>query len=95
MTQSNRLAEQVVYEATEATTPGMWLVDLIPMRMTCLIAVISTVLIYVAVRHIPSWFPGARFKQIGREYRATMDRFVNEPHEYTKAELVRHDCCER
>ena len=43
----------------------------------------------LAVKHIPSWFPGAQFKRDAAVWKGKMEAFVNEPFDYTKQQMVR------
>jgi hypothetical protein len=45
-------------------------------------------LIRILVRYVPSWFPGAEFKRVAKRYRAKLERFINEPHEWVKSQMV-------
>jgi hypothetical protein len=40
------------------------------------------------VAYIPAWFPGAQFKRVAAAYRARVNRFLNEPLERVKREMV-------
>jgi hypothetical protein len=42
----------------------------------------------VTVTYLPSWFPGAQFKRIARDYKATMNKFLDEPYEWVKDQMV-------
>ncbi len=43
----------------------------------------------ILVRHIPDWFPGAGFKQIAKEWRATIyDMVDSRTHEHAKQQMV-------
>ena len=42
-----------------------------------------------AVKHIPSWFPGAQFKRDAEVWKSKMEAFVNEPYDFTKQQMVR------
>jgi hypothetical protein len=41
------------------------------------------------VKYVPSWFPGADFKRIAQEYRATIDEFIDLPWAWVKDQVVR------
>ncbi|KAK0439110.1 cytochrome P450 [Armillaria borealis] len=40
------------------------------------------------IRHIPDWFPGAGFKQITKEWRATIFDLVDRTHDYVKQQMA-------
>jgi hypothetical protein len=41
------------------------------------------------VKHVPEWFPGARFKTQAREWRKSVDAMVDAPFAFVKRSLVR------
>jgi hypothetical protein len=42
-----------------------------------------------AVNYLPEWFPGGGFKKTAARMRALRERFMNEPFNFTKEEIVR------
>ncbi|KAI0324071.1 cytochrome P450 [Cubamyces sp. BRFM 1775] len=40
-----------------------------------------------ALKHVPSWFPGAGFKRNAAVWKQKMEAFVNVPYDYTKAQM--------
>lgn len=41
------------------------------------------------LRHIPSWFPGARFKRLAETYKPYSEAVVNQPYETILEQMVR------
>lgn len=44
--------------------------------------------IFPALSYVPEWFPGTRWKQKVREWRADKEQAMNELFEWTKAQVV-------
>ncbi|CAE7138996.1 unnamed protein product [Rhizoctonia solani] len=44
--------------------------------------------IFPAMIHIPDWFPGTGWKRIGREWRETKEKAMDEPFEWTKSQVA-------
>jgi hypothetical protein len=42
-----------------------------------------------SVNYLPEWFPGGGFKKTAAGMRALRERFMHEPFNFTKAEIVR------
>jgi hypothetical protein len=42
----------------------------------------------IAVRHLPSWLPGAGFRRSAVEWKKLIEDFVNEPYEDCKQKIV-------
>jgi len=40
------------------------------------------------LRYVPSWFPGAGFKKLAKEWKSATVKMVDLPFEYIKTELV-------
>ncbi|PFH50869.1 hypothetical protein AMATHDRAFT_60362 [Amanita thiersii Skay4041] len=40
-----------------------------------------------SLRHLPDWFPGAGFKQVAKEYRATLEEMVERPFQFVKQQM--------
>ncbi|KAG5716246.1 O-methylsterigmatocystin oxidoreductase [Termitomyces sp. T112] len=66
-----KLADQATYQFSLATTPGAWLVDVLPI-----------------LRHVPSWFPGAGFKGIAKEWASTLVEMVDHPYNFVKHSMA-------
>jgi hypothetical protein len=81
-------------ELAVAAVPGKWMVDFFPF---CELRHISPKApsrcspgtMHRAVTYVPSWFPGATFKRIAKEYRRHLDQFSSEPLAFVKREMVR------
>jgi hypothetical protein len=41
-----------------------------------------------SVNYLPEWFPGGGFKKTAAEMRALRERFMNEPFDFVKKEIV-------
>jgi hypothetical protein len=83
-----------MHELGYAAAPGAWLVDLIPSRkLWFMLFDVNSNPTLLLVRHIPSWFPGAEFKRTAKVWRAKLERFINEPHEWAKSQMVRLTLC--
>ncbi|CAG8232246.1 unnamed protein product [Penicillium nalgiovense] len=52
---------------SKASTPGTWLVDIIP-----------------ALKHVPSWLPGASFKRTAQEWRNNVTAVAEKPYAFTR-----------
>ncbi|KAJ6178530.1 hypothetical protein N7519_008991 [Penicillium mononematosum] len=52
---------------SKASTPGTWLVDIIP-----------------ALKHVPSWLPGASFKRTAQEWRKNVTAVAEKPYAFTR-----------
>lgn len=85
-----QLAELADHEFSVASTPGAFLVDMLPQRTS-----ISLILYSCGpkdsfpVRHIPEWLPGAGFQRKAREWRKTTIDLRDEPYKYISQQLVR------
>ena len=70
---------------------GIWLVDVFPFCKLythrkvepCQFTNTSS-----AVKHVPTWFPGAEFKRKAVVWRGELQKLVNEPYDYVKAKMV-------
>jgi len=71
------------------TGGGVWAVDIFPFCEPSIgnVDVVSHDR-NLAVRHLPSWFPGAGFKRSAVEWKKLIEAFVNEPHEDCKQKIV-------
>ena len=69
-----------------ATTPGKFLVDVIPTREYLYVqtAACKHLTNPPIVRYIPDWFPGTRFKALAKEARDKFKISVDGPFEYVK-----------
>lgn len=77
------------------TGGGVWAVDMFPFcaslfsgAASCCFPVSDSPELLRAVRHLPSWFPGAGFKQSSVEWKKLIEAFVNEPYEDCKEKIV-------
>ncbi|KAI0826666.1 cytochrome P450 [Trametes gibbosa] len=43
--------------------------------------------LFPPLKHIPAWFPGARFKRDAAVWKSKMEAFVNVPYDYTKDQM--------
>ncbi|KAK7453206.1 hypothetical protein VKT23_011886 [Stygiomarasmius scandens] len=64
-------AEETMDHFSQATTPGAYMVEIIP-----------------AMRFIPEWLPGGRFKKIAREWGLHLRGTVEMPFEFAKKEMT-------
>lgn len=74
------------------TGGGVWAVDMVPLCVLSLsfwerVRVVSHHRNFT-VRYLPSWFPGAGFKQSAVEWKKLIEAFVNEPYEDCKQKIV-------
>ncbi|KAK0465859.1 cytochrome P450 [Desarmillaria tabescens] len=69
-----KLADQATHHFALSTTPGAFLVNVIPI-----------------LRHIPDWFPGAEFKRTAKEWRSTLCKVVERPHDFVKQRIAAGD----
>lgn len=60
-------ADKVLDEFAQATTPGAFLVDVLPF-----------------LRHVPSWFPGARFQRLAALWREDLFRMIKTPLKFVR-----------
>ncbi|PPQ96482.1 hypothetical protein CVT26_010476 [Gymnopilus dilepis] len=65
------LADLATEQFSLSTTPGGFLVNLIP-----------------ALRHVPSWFPGAGFKRTAKEWARTLAVMAEGPHQFVKQQMA-------
>ena len=54
---------QVGEEASDASQPGRWLVDVIPIRKSCTMSLKENLTHREPVQYLPSWMPGTGFKK--------------------------------
>jgi hypothetical protein len=67
---------------------GIWPVDIIPARKPASQIHLRDIYAIYAVRHIPTWFPGAAFKRNALKWKAKLEDFVNKPYDFTKKNMV-------
>ena len=84
-----RAAAEASEILAKAFIPGAFLVDTIPM---CAFHRVSRKLFVFdsrskLVKHIPEWFPGAKFQTFARQAREHSDVAVNGPLEYVKKSM--------
>lgn len=85
-----QLAELADHEFSVASTPGAFLVDMLPQRMSISLSLSSCGSNdSFSVRHIPEWLPGAGFQRKAREWRKTTIDLRDEPYKYISQQLVR------
>ncbi|KAK0491976.1 cytochrome P450 [Armillaria luteobubalina] len=77
------------YEIQEENDPFLELVE----RSTHYFALAMTpgkflVNLILIMRHVPDWFPGAGFKQIAKEWRATIYDLVDRTHNHVKQQMA-------
>lgn len=44
---------------------------------------------YPIVKHVPDWMPGADFKKKAKDWAATLNELVEQPHNFVKQQIVR------
>jgi hypothetical protein len=84
------LAEKVRDVGVEAEKKGPYLVDIFPLRAYRSLRTHP----YgnaSAVKHVPTWIPGARFKRDAREWGKVVDQLRRRPYEMVKKQMVIHD----
>ena len=84
------LAKKGMSSLIKVGVHGTYLVDYLPFCEPNQIIVKLYVLIVamLAVRHIPSWFPGAGFKRQAYEWRADLKAMREQPFEMVKRRMV-------
>lgn len=74
------------------TGGGVWAVDIFPFRTSPFRTLEGILLVShdrnITVRYLPSWFPGAGFKQSAVEWKKLIEAFVHEPYEDCKQKIV-------
>jgi len=82
-------AERAMDHAQEAMVPGAFLVDTFPIRSSSpqSLGPYTLLTIYLEVKYVPEWFPGAGFKRFAKETRRLSELAVDGPLEYVKEAL--------
>lgn len=65
------MVDKAMENFTITTTPGAFLVDVLPI-----------------LRHVPIWFPGAKFKKLASEWREEVTEMVEAPFAMVKQQVV-------
>ncbi|KAJ7655820.1 cytochrome P450 [Mycena polygramma] len=65
------LADIAVEQFSVSTSPGGFLVNLVP-----------------ALRHLPSWFPGAGFQKTAKSWAQALDQMVEQPYQFVKQQMA-------
>lgn len=75
---------------SKATTPGNFLVDFIPARMSYYAFIINMPVFTrpLAVKHLPRWMPGSGFLKLAEEWNKVMWDAANGPFQWCKNNLV-------
>ena len=71
----------------QSTTPGAYLVDVLPVRRSQLRGTMANTERCI-VRYIPEWFPGAGFKSAARKWKEEVQEMVDQPHRWVKEQMV-------
>ena len=84
------LAEKAVSMVGKVATPGAYLVNSFPIRVSLFdLMQIDIEMDPTAVKHIPEWFPGAAFHKVAKEGRALSKATRFMPIDELKAKIVR------
>ena len=87
ITEDNHLIDTAV-KAMEvfclAARPGFWLVDNSPMCDSYTARVRAACPTMLTVRYVPSWFLGAKFKQLAKQWSKTVLYAISHPFEELK-----------
>jgi hypothetical protein len=85
-----RLAEHITDDISFTLRPGAHLVDLIPFRTSIFQRMIEPAYLkfYFSVVRLPSWFPGASFKNLAAIMRRRLLDFVELPYRFTQEHMV-------
>ena len=85
-----KTAEHALEAVNASMTPGQFLVDMIPIRMSpsVLCTVIANLIWLVPVRFLPEWFPGIKFKRQARLWRASTEQVLHGPLKLARELLV-------
>jgi hypothetical protein len=84
------LAERAIGEFALAFTPGHWMVDSIP---ACKYLMQRNPTYRAnnflpAVKYLPDWFPGAKFKQTARKLAANLIDSLEKPFAFTRSQMA-------
>jgi hypothetical protein len=81
-------AENVLHAIILGSKPEATLFDTITWCNLYHFLLLRYLLMHRAVLHMPSWFPGARFKRCARKWRPVIDNALQTPYDKVKGELV-------
>ena len=87
------LADRALETLGHAGIFGTYLVDYIPLCTRTRLSSIYTAETVSAVRHVPTWMPGAAFKRKALEWRKLNRAMLNEPYEMVKERTVSPAAC--
>ena len=75
-----------------STSPGIYYVDFVPLSTSfdTLLVPLESRSLLIIVKYIPSWLPGADFKQKSKQYAVVIRDLVEIPYAWTKSQLVRN-----
>jgi hypothetical protein len=80
-------------ESFSASFPlGAFLVNFIPARKhrnQLLATRVLIVIVFIAVKYVPDWLPGAEFKRKGKEWAESVQAMVDAPFNLVKRQMVR------
>lgn len=82
------LSEDTVTKLSEAGVPGAYMVDVIPICKSRYYCPNELYWIFISVKHIPAWFPGAGFKRELAALRSQCAEMVNSPITVVKEAMV-------
>jgi hypothetical protein len=86
-----KLADIATEQFSLSTSPGGFLVNLVPSRkvMSCSMDFVPYIVFCcIQVSFIPDWFPGTGFKKTAREWANTLNEMIERPHQYVKDQMV-------
>jgi cytochrome P450 len=81
-------AENVLHAIILGSKPEATLFDTITWCNLYHFLLLRYLLMHRAVLHMPSWFPGARFKRCARKWRPVIDNALQTPYDKVKGELA-------
>ncbi|KAJ8086182.1 hypothetical protein PM082_005005 [Marasmius tenuissimus] len=77
------------YEVNDAHDPFVHLADLATEQFSLATSPGQFLVdVFPPLRHIPNWFPGARFKRTAKEWASTLTEMVEQPHNYVKQQIA-------
>jgi hypothetical protein len=86
------IADRAMKYFSISTTPGVYMVDLLPACKSFPSLPISLPILILTVKYIPCWMPGAGFKKAAEIYNEALQEFVNKPYNMVKEKIVRSEC---
>lgn len=85
-------AEHALHAMSMTANAGSYLVDIVPIcEHLCIIAFSTRILTVRTVKHIPAWFPGAKFKRDAKTWKSYVDRMKDDPWAAIKGQMVSID----